>query len=82
LAWLPHKLRLKEFLTLLVLSQIFDVMNLELTIDQLILVLKNEPNDVCFGFVRTKENTLDQFLTCKDALIEEHKKLIKTQSLF
>jgi hypothetical protein len=65
-----------------VLSQIFDVMNLELTTDQLILVLKNEPNDVCFGFVRTKENTFDQFLTCEDALIEEHKKLIKTQSLF
>jgi hypothetical protein len=51
-------------------------------LDHLIVVIKNSLNDVHFGCEGAKENTLDQFFTCENTLIEEQKKLIEKKIYF
>jgi len=43
---------------------------------------KNWTNDACFRNEGTKENTLDNFFTSEDTLVEEHMKLIEKQVFF
>ncbi len=51
-------------------------------LDRLILVVKNQLNDIRFGCAKAKEKTLEHLKTFEDTLIKEHKKLIEEQGLF